>query len=93
MIGHLARAKPSSPAQHHVKKRYLQQSALKNDDAEGVALPGQRAHELVELFEHGRSHQVDGFVVGGHPGDSTLNPDVKGLKIRKALEKLHSGDG
>jgi hypothetical protein len=37
---------------------------------------------------NGRIHQVDWIVVDSHPGDSTLDAHVKGLKIAK----VHSSE-
>ena len=71
-------------AEIQVRKEEARNAALKYDDADTVALLGQPAHKLVELFEQALIYQVDWSVVDRHRGDSTLNANVKGLKIRKA---------
>jgi hypothetical protein len=64
----------------------VRDGALKNDNANGIALRGQPARELVELTEHGGIHQVNRTVVDRHPRDSMLDANVQGVKIRKAHE-------
>ena len=71
-------------AEIQMRKEEVRDSALKNDNTDAVALRGQPAHELVELGEQGRIHQVDRIVVYRHPGDSTLDANVEGPKIRNA---------
>jgi hypothetical protein len=39
---------------------------------------------LIELADQGGIHQVDWLVIDCHPGDPTLDANIKGLKMRKA---------
>src|SRR3977135_794090 len=70
-------------AQVQMCEEAVRDGALKNDNANGIALLGQPAHELVELAEQGGIHQVDGIVVDRHSGDSMLDANVKGVKSLK----------
>jgi hypothetical protein len=83
-IGRAGRCRVITPqAQAQMCEEEVPDGALKNDNANAVALRSQPARELVELAEHGRVHQVDRSVVDRHARDSALDANVEGVKIRK----------